>query len=156
MRSIALSMGCVALAVACEDGPDQVSLPLTEAPRPAETEAPDAFVAGDSKGFGDGVAEDDVGTAKFCAEVEENALGRTFEAGFTWVLDRYTASLDWALRHRWVIGAVAIASFVASAWLWIAIPKGFFPEEDIGQIQASTEASEDISFAAMTVRARTS
>ena len=84
-------------------------------------------------------------------EVEENALGRTFEAGFTWVLDRYTASLDWALRHRWVIGAVAIASFVASAWLWIAIPKGFFPEEDIGQIQASTEASEDISFAAMTV-----
>ena len=76
MRSIALSVGCVALAVACEDGPDQVSLPLTEAPRPAETEAPDAFVAGDSKGFGDGVAEDDVGTAKFCAEVEENALAR--------------------------------------------------------------------------------
>lgn len=75
MRSVALSMGCVALALACEDGPDQVSLPLTGAPRPAET-APDAFVAGDSKGFGDGVAEDDVGTAKFCAEVEENALAR--------------------------------------------------------------------------------
>ena len=38
------------------------------------------------------------------------ALGRTFEAGFTWVLDRYTGSLDWALRHRRVVGAVALAS----------------------------------------------
>jgi hypothetical protein len=76
MRSVALSMGCVALALACEDGPDRVSLPLMEAPRPATTEAPDVFVAGDSKGFGDGVADDDVGTAKFCAEVEENALAQ--------------------------------------------------------------------------------
>ncbi|KAI1693854.1 acrB/AcrD/AcrF family domain-containing protein [Ditylenchus destructor] len=37
-------------------------------------------------------------------DVEENALGRTFEAGFGWVLGKYTGSLDWALRHRWVIG----------------------------------------------------
>ena len=76
MRSFALSMGFVALAVACEDGPDRVSLPLTAGPRPAATEAPDVFVAGDSKGFGDGVAADDVGSAKFCAEAEENALAQ--------------------------------------------------------------------------------
>ena len=37
---------------------------------------PDVFVAGDSRGFGDGVAADDVGTAKFCAETEENALAQ--------------------------------------------------------------------------------
>ena len=47
--------------------------------------------------------------------------------------------------------AVAVASFAATAWLYLVIPKGFFPEEDIGQIQASTEAAEDISFNAMTV-----
>jgi HAE1 family hydrophobic/amphiphilic exporter-1 len=41
---------------------------------------------------------------------------------------------------------LAAATFAATAWLFMAIPKGFFPEEDIGQIQVSTEASEDISF----------
>lgn len=84
-------------------------------------------------------------------EVQENALGRVFEAGFKAVLDRYASSLDWALKHRAWIFALAAASFAASVWFYIVIPKGFFPEEDIGQIQASTEASEDISFAAMTV-----
>ena len=40
-------------------------------------------------------------------------------------------------------------TFVATAWLFVTIPKGFFPEEDIGQISISTEAAEDISFPAM-------
>ncbi len=82
---------------------------------------------------------------------EESALGRNFERAFNALLGAYTRSLDLALRHRrWVMG-VAVASFAATAWLYIVIPKGFFPEEDIGQIQASTEAAEDISFSAMTV-----
>jgi len=84
MRSLALSVGCVALVacvVGCEDGPEQVTLPLSAGPEsgrpgPAETSAPDVFVAGDTRGFGDGVAADDVGTAKFCAETEENALAQ--------------------------------------------------------------------------------
>jgi HAE1 family hydrophobic/amphiphilic exporter-1 len=83
--------------------------------------------------------------------VQENALGRSFEAGFNAVLGAYTRSLDWALRHRGWILALALASFAATVWFYTTIPKGFFPEEDIGQIQASTEASEDISFNAMTV-----
>jgi HAE1 family hydrophobic/amphiphilic exporter-1 len=44
---------------------------------------------------------------------------------------------------------VALGTFVATAWLFVVIPKGFFPQEDIGQIIASTEAAEDISFPAM-------
>ncbi|MCV2368602.1 efflux RND transporter permease subunit [Roseateles oligotrophus] len=82
---------------------------------------------------------------------QEGALGRRFERGFNALLGGYTRSLDLALRHRnWVL-ALALLTFVASAWFYHAIPKGFFPEEDIGQIQASTEAAEDISFNAMTV-----
>ena len=85
------------------------------------------------------------------AHQQENALGRVFERGFNAVLGAYTRSLDLALKHRnWVFG-VALLSFAASAWLYAVIPKGFFPEEDIGQIQASTEAAEDVSFSAMTV-----
>ena len=81
----------------------------------------------------------------------ENAMGQAFERGFNAVLSAYTRSLDVALHHRrWVL-ALALASLAGSAWFYVVIPKGFFPEEDIGQIQASTEASEDISFAAMTV-----
>ncbi|MBW8893736.1 MAG: efflux RND transporter permease subunit, partial [Burkholderiales bacterium] len=81
---------------------------------------------------------------------EEGWLGRQFERGFDAVLGAYSRSLDLALRHRaWVLG-VAVLSFAATVWFYIHIPKGFFPEEDIGQIQGSTEASEDISFTAMT------
>ncbi|WP_395702357.1 efflux RND transporter permease subunit [Aquabacterium sp.] len=80
---------------------------------------------------------------------EENALGRAFERGFQALLNGYARTLDWALAHRWVVGLVAIGSFVLTAVLFVTIPKGFFPEEDIGQIQVTTEASEDISFEAM-------
>jgi HAE1 family hydrophobic/amphiphilic exporter-1 len=83
------------------------------------------------------------------APQEENALGRLFERGFTALQNGYARSLDWALAHRWVIGSVAIASVVLTGVLFVTIPKGFFPEEDIGQISVTTEAAEDISFAAM-------
>jgi hydrophobic/amphiphilic exporter-1 (mainly G- bacteria), HAE1 family len=74
---------------------------------------------------------------------------RSFERGFDAVLGAYSRSLDMALRHRWFVGFVALLTFAATAWLFVTIPKGFFPEEDIGQIQVSTEASEDTSFPAM-------
>jgi HAE1 family hydrophobic/amphiphilic exporter-1 len=80
---------------------------------------------------------------------EESALGRVFERGFSAVLNLYARTLDWSLAHRWVIGLVAIGSFVLTAVLFVTIPKGFFPEEDIGQIQVTVEAAEDISFPAM-------
>jgi HAE1 family hydrophobic/amphiphilic exporter-1 len=82
---------------------------------------------------------------------EEGWLGRHFEQGFNWVLGRYTRSLDVALRHRWWVIGVAVVSFAATVWFYMTIPKGFFPEEDIGQIRGSTEAAEDISFTAMTL-----
>ncbi len=77
------------------------------------------------------------------------ALVRLFERGFDALLGAYTWLLDLALRHRALVLTVAAATFVATAWLMIVIPKGFFPEEDIGQIQVSTEAAEDTSFPAM-------
>jgi HAE1 family hydrophobic/amphiphilic exporter-1 len=76
-------------------------------------------------------------------------LVRLFERGFDTTLAAYTRSLDVALRHRGVVLVVALLTFVATAWLFVDIPKGFFPEEDIGQISISTEASEDTSFPEM-------
>jgi HAE1 family hydrophobic/amphiphilic exporter-1 len=76
-------------------------------------------------------------------------LVRSFERGFDAVLGAYTRTLDMALRHRGVVLFVALATFVATAWLFYVVPKGFFPEEDIGQISISTEAPEDTSFPEM-------
>ena len=77
------------------------------------------------------------------------ALVRSFERGFNALLRGYTRSLDLALRHRRFVLFVALSTLVATALLFMTIPKGFFPEEDIGQISVSTEASEDTSFPAM-------
>ncbi len=74
---------------------------------------------------------------------------RSFERGFDALLAAYARSLDVALRHRGIVLGVALLTFLATAWLFITIPKGFFPEEDIGQISISTEAAEDTSFPAM-------
>ena len=77
------------------------------------------------------------------------ALVRLFARAFDATLAAYARSLDLALRHRRAVLVVALLTFAATAWLFVTVPKGFFPEEDIGQLRISTEASEDISFPAM-------
>jgi HAE1 family hydrophobic/amphiphilic exporter-1 len=74
---------------------------------------------------------------------------RAFEHGFNWMLRLYTRQLDIALKHRWLTLSIAAATIVATVWLAMVIPKGFFPEEDLGQMFVTTEAGEDTSFAEM-------
>ncbi|WP_428717602.1 efflux RND transporter permease subunit [Undibacterium curvum] len=74
-----------------------------------------------------------------------------FEHGFDASLRIYTRGLDWSLRYRKLILLLALATFIATAYLFNVIPKGFFPQEDIGQINVTTEAAEDTSFPAMVV-----
>jgi HAE1 family hydrophobic/amphiphilic exporter-1 len=82
-------------------------------------------------------------------EGEKSFIGRHFEAGFTRVRNGYARSLDHALAHRNVVLLVALATFALTVVLYVTIPKGFFPEEDLGQIRVTTEASEDTSTAAL-------
>jgi hydrophobic/amphiphilic exporter-1 (mainly G- bacteria), HAE1 family len=74
---------------------------------------------------------------------------RSFEHAFNFTLRLYTRLLDAALRWRKLMLLVALATFGLTVWMFMVIPKGFFPEEDIGQITVSTEASEDSSFPEM-------
>ena len=74
-----------------------------------------------------------------------NFIGRWFERGFTALRNFYARTLDIALHHRYIVLVAAIGTFVLTAVLYMTIPKGFFPEEDLGQIRVNTEASEDIS-----------
>ncbi len=82
-------------------------------------------------------------------EQKLSLVGRWFEAGFHRLRNGYARTLDVALRHRYIVLLVALGTFALTVVLYTTIPKGFFPEEDIGQIRVSTEASEDISSFAM-------
>ena len=80
---------------------------------------------------------------------QPGSIVRLFERGFNAMLAGYTRWLDKALLHRGFILGVATATIVATVWLAVIIPKGFFPEEDLGQMFVTTEAGEDTSFEAM-------
>ncbi|QWD69261.1 efflux RND transporter permease subunit [Polynucleobacter sp. VK25] len=80
---------------------------------------------------------------------KEYAINKKFDRFFDWMLKTYVHYLDIALRNRKFVLWGAISTFVITIFLFVTSPKGFFPEEDIGQIQATTEASEDISFTSM-------
>jgi multidrug efflux pump len=65
------------------------------------------------------------------------------------VIRRYGVALDWVLDRQILTLLVATATVALTAWLYIAIPKGFFPVQDTGVIQGVTQASQSISFDAM-------
>ena len=80
---------------------------------------------------------------------KEYAINKKFDRIFDWTLKTYIHYLDLALNNRKKVLWGALSTFVITVLMFVYSPKGFFPEEDIGQIQATTEASEDISFKAM-------
>ncbi|SCX42102.1 hydrophobic/amphiphilic exporter-1, HAE1 family [Nitrosospira sp. Nsp1] len=73
-----------------------------------------------------------------------------FDRGFNKVLATYERLLDSALIHRRTVLGIAFGTFVATGVLFMVLPKGFFPNEDIGQALITVDAVEDISFPAMT------
>jgi HAE1 family hydrophobic/amphiphilic exporter-1 len=83
------------------------------------------------------------------AHEEKTFIGRHFERGFTKVRNGYARTLDIALAHRAVVLLVALGTLVLTIWMYMDIPKGFFPEEDLGQMRVTVEGPEDISTSAM-------
>jgi HAE1 family hydrophobic/amphiphilic exporter-1 len=82
-------------------------------------------------------------------EEKQNIVLRAFERIFDGMLRAYTWSLDRVLSVKFVVLLLTLGTFVATIWLYIAVPKGFFPSEDTGYVLGITEARTDISFAAM-------
>jgi len=81
-----------------------------------------------------------------------NALYRAVESFFNGLLAGYRATLDIVLRHQFITLMVFFATVGCTVWLYIAIPKGFFPMQDTGTVFAASEAGQDISFQEMTRR----
>ena len=82
-------------------------------------------------------------------EREHGRLYRTSEQAFNWVVDWYAKTLSIALRFRVVTMIVLLGTIGLTAYLFIRVPKGFFPQQDNGRIQGSMQGDEDISFQAL-------
>jgi len=83
---------------------------------------------------------------------EHGWLYRLFERGFDVLLNVYEAGLKIVLRHRFLTLMVMFATIALTGYLYVIIPKGFFPQQDTGLILGFSEAAQDISYQAMTQR----
>jgi len=72
-----------------------------------------------------------------------------FERFFDGFRNQYDRTLQIVMRHRFTTLMLSFVILVATLFLFYVIPKGFFPDEDTGQLFAITEAAQDISFDAM-------
>jgi len=86
------------------------------------------------------------------SEAHENAFQRWSRQGFDKVIEIYGHMLNWVLDRQTFVLLIALATFGLTAYLYVAIPKGFFPLQDSGVIQAISEAPQSVSFAAMADR----
>src|SRR3982075_102967 len=93
--------------------------------------------------------------SRFLRAHSETQHGRFYqwsERAFDAMLHGYERGLDLALRWRLATLAIFFATLGLSVYLFVIIPKGFFPQQDVGLITATSEAGQDISFAAMKQR----
>ena len=83
---------------------------------------------------------------------EHGRMYHVTERFFDWWLGIYERSLAWVMQRRGGALIFSAVTLAVTVWLFIAIPKGLFPTDDTGQLLATTEASEGISFDALTQR----
>jgi HAE1 family hydrophobic/amphiphilic exporter-1 len=83
---------------------------------------------------------------------EHGWLYRFSERGFDSLLNVYEAGLKIVLRHQFITLMVMFGTIALTGYLYVIIPKGFFPQQDTGLIIGQSEAAQDISFQAMTER----
>ncbi|QQO16812.1 efflux RND transporter permease subunit [Bradyrhizobium diazoefficiens] len=83
---------------------------------------------------------------------EHGRLYRFFERGFDGLLNLYEAGLKIVLRHRFITLMTMLGTIALTGYLYVVIPKGFFPQQDTGLIIGLSEAAQDISFQGMAER----
>ncbi|CAH0210108.1 MdtB/MuxB family multidrug efflux RND transporter permease subunit [Pseudomonas atacamensis] len=85
-------------------------------------------------------------------EPQEHEQGRFYRASgafIDWMIKEYGRMLRWVLKHQPLTLLVAIGTLALTVFLYVIVPKGFFPVQDTGVIQGISEAPQSISFAAM-------
>ena len=95
-------------------------------------------------------------TPMMCARLlrhePERKRGRLYQASERWfeaMLRGYEKTLGWALRHAWLMIVLLVATICLNVYLYVIVPKGFFPQQDTGRVVGSIQADQSISFQAM-------
>src|SRR5947209_4172143 len=90
--------------------------------------------------------------AKFLRPIQEEKHGWFYSGSewvFEWILKIYRGSLGWVLRHQMLVLLLTIGTACLSVYLYIIIPKGFFPQQDTGRLGGGVQADQDTSFPAL-------
>jgi multidrug efflux pump len=87
-------------------------------------------------------------------DTKHGKLYRATEQVFQRSLDIYAIGLRWVLRHQALMLGVTAATICLSVYLYIAIPKGFFPQQDTGRMSGTIQGAQDVSFQAMQEKLR--
>jgi multidrug efflux pump len=83
---------------------------------------------------------------------QEKGIARWSNERFQALIDRYGQALNWVLERQTMTLIVAVATLLVTILLYVFIPKGFFPVQDTGVIQAITEAPQSVSYGDMAQR----
>ena len=87
-------------------------------------------------------------------EKEHGKLFRASEKIFEWILKLYEHSLAWVLRNSAITLMVAVGTLCLNVYLFVIIPKGFFPQQDTGRLNGNIMGDQSTSFQAMSARIR--
>jgi multidrug efflux pump len=87
-------------------------------------------------------------------ERKPGRVSRFFERSFAGMQRAYEHSLDWALAAQWLVLLILALVIGLNVYLFVMVPKGFFPQQDTGQIQGGLRADQSISFQAMQEKLR--
>ncbi len=93
--------------------------------------------------------------ARFLKSAHETKHGKIYRASekvFQWSLDFYAAGLRWVLRHQPFMLILTGATICLSVYLYIIVPKGFFPQQDTGRMSGTIQGPQDLSFPAMQIK----
>ena len=87
--------------------------------------------------------------SRFLKSHDEERHGRLYylsEKGFVALANGYERGIDFVLRHRFATLLTFIGTVIATGYLFVVIPKGFFPQQDTGVLYGTTESGQDVSF----------
>jgi len=85
---------------------------------------------------------------------QQGAFYRISERWWQWVIDRYASTLRAVLRHQTITLFVTLSTLVLTLYMYIVVPKGFFPVQDTGVILGVSQAPETTSFEGMSEKQR--
>ena len=90
--------------------------------------------------------------ARFLKSRRGEAHGRLYKASeraFDLLLGAYEKGLVWVLRHTRLTMLVTLITVCINVYLYVIVPKGFFPEQDNGRLMGAVQADQDTSFQSM-------